>query len=411
MNRTSVFFSPLSIGITLVAMFGLGISILTFGGLGFSPGPLTAASQPGVTLQGFGSHEGFETQCALCHQPLRANQNELCIHCHADIGSQVTGQTGMHGKLPAQTRCADCHPDHRGRDFNPTQFALAHFDHNTTGFPLTGSHIAVTCSDCHANNHFQATARDCVACHQEPIQHVGMFGVACAECHSPESWKPATFNRKPFDHTQTSFTLVRHINDYTGQPMTCTSCHRPGKIGFDASPCIDCHTAAKSDFMQSHSAQFGEDCLQCHDGADRMHAFTHASFFPLDGKHASLACDSCHAGKRFNPTPIDCKDCHQEPAIHAGYFGLQCSRCHDTFSWSPSMLHAHTFPLDHGSQADVPCQSCHPNNYLTYTCYACHDHQAQEIAASHAKVGIAAVDLPNCSKCHPTGIVVPAASP
>ena len=75
------------------------------------------------------------------------------------------------------------------------------------------------------------------------------------------------------------------------------------------------------------------------------------------------------------------------------------------------MLRAHQFPINHGSKADVPCQSCHPNNYLTYTCYSCHDHQEQEIAASHAKAGIAEADLPNCSKCHPSGTVIEAASP
>ena len=33
-----------------------------------------------------------------------------------------------------------CHPDHRGRDFSPLEFALTDFDHSVTRFALTGQH-------------------------------------------------------------------------------------------------------------------------------------------------------------------------------------------------------------------------------------------------------------------------------
>ncbi|MGD9729828.1 MAG: hypothetical protein AB7V39_26085, partial [Nitrospiraceae bacterium] len=39
------------------------------------------------------------------------------------------------------------------------------FDHFSTGFPLTGGHRDVACSDCHMRGIFTGTPRQCAACH------------------------------------------------------------------------------------------------------------------------------------------------------------------------------------------------------------------------------------------------------
>jgi hypothetical protein len=143
--------------------------------------------------------------------------------------------------------------------------------------------------------------------------------------------------------------------------------------------------------------------VECHDGADRMRGFDHQKVFALDGKHASIACIACHKDQVFKGTPTKCVQCHTEPAIHAGFFGLECQDCHNSQAWAPAFLRQHPFPLQHGGQGEAPCQECHPSKYAEYTCYGCHQHQSDAIAKSHAPLKIAAADLNNCATCHPAG--------
>ncbi len=414
MKRRLAIFSPISLVFTLVLLVGLAFAILQFGGMGFSPGPVSAKAQDGVDLKGFHSHADFEKNCGLCHQPLNADQATLCIACHADIGQQRAAQTGLHGRLDPAVQCGTCHAEHKGRDFDATASALASFDHNQTRFRLTGKHLTTACADCHKNNQYQLASVDCVQCHQEPPSHAGMFGQDCAQCHSTDAWKPARVNGKLFDHSQVSFVLDRHQKDAAGQPMLCAACHSPGSsmTPFNAQTCVSCHTQIKADFMTQHLQKYGPDCLQCHDGKDRMMPFNHANFFVLDGKHAQLDCAQCHANQKFKGTPTACASCHQEPKVHAGFFGLNCQDCHTSDAWRPAPLRVHTFPLDHGGKGEVACQTCHPNSYTEYTCYTCHtgsasqvDHPQDEIKASHTRAGIALADLPKCDACHALGTV------
>ena len=138
-------------------------------------------------------------------------------------------------------------------------------------------------------------------------------------------------------------------------------------------------------------------CLDCHDGVDRMSDFDHVKVFPLAGSHASSVCETCHvnrrgAGRIFKGTPTECTQCHTEPQIHAGFFGLQCEYCHSTDAWVPAQLSQHTFPLSHGEQGVLECQKCHTNSYTTYTCYGCHEHQPGEIEEQHVEDAISLAD-------------------
>ncbi len=106
--------------------------------------------------------------------------------------------------------------------------------------------------------------------------------------------------------------------------------------------------------------------------------------------------------------PHECRACHEEPAIHADRFGLNCSRCHTLQAWKPAQLTRHTFLLDHGGQGKVSCQTCHTVNYATNTCYECHDHDPADMEVAHLQEEI--TELENCAECHPTGISGEAAS-
>jgi hypothetical protein len=63
----------------------------------------------------------------------------------------------------------------------------------------------------------------------------------------------------------------------------------------------------------------------------------------------------------------------------------------------------HIFPLDHGEQGMVSCETCHIERYTAYTCYGCHEHQPGEILSEHIEEGISQTELDDCMTCHPDG--------
>jgi len=451
----------------------------------FSPGDLTAQSLAGVTLEGFESHKEFETDCAHCHAPLETIQADLCVRCHTSIIEQINSQHGTHSMLENIQRCWECHPDHNGRDFNPTtaSFSLydhsltsfsilwhqvdydttpmncfdchshengfilnpsscegchvgndqvfmeehiqdfrqnclachdgsgemVNFDHSTTQFSLDGMHAQVQCADCHTEGNFLGLSLDCADCHIEPDIHNGLFSQVCASCHTPTDWAALVgLGGDPYDHfEQTGFSLTRHLTDYSDTPIQCTDCHTSEdgfKVSFHLNFCVECHNADYSNFIEEHQIQFGLECLSCHDGVDRMHDFDHNRFFILDGQHTNPTCETCHIDQVFNGTPSDCVDCHEEPEIHIGYFGLQCENCHSTTAWAPAKMVKHFFPLDHGEDSLIACEVCHATRYTEYTCYGCHGHQEGDIIEEHLEEGISQLELVDCAACHPDGL-------
>ncbi|MFZ5916661.1 MAG: c-type cytochrome [Chloroflexota bacterium] len=101
--------------------------------------------------------------------------------------------------------------------------------------------------------------------------------------------------------------------------------------------------------------------------------------------------------------PHECRACHEEPAVHASRFGLNCARCHTLVSWRPALLTRHVFDLEHGGTGQIPCQTCHTESYSFNTCYGCHDHDPEQVVASHAEEGITMAEIEPCDRCHPTG--------
>jgi hypothetical protein len=339
--------------------------------------------------------------CHSCHtaELTHGTPDTACIDCHAraDAAFIASHQT------EAGSICQSCHD---GVD------RMQSFDHASTAYPLEGQHASAACAGCHLDGKMAGLSQACQDCHNEPAAHAGLFEQDCAACHTPQGWKPAQLDGQSFNHDiSTGFSLTLHGLDYQGTPMNCQTCHGAGvRAAFEIQTCIDCHTLADQPFMQEHQAQFGSACLDCHDGWDRLSGFTHEQVFVLDGRHAEVQCQGCHTDANGNPrfrgTPGQCVQCHAEPQIHAGSFGLQCQYCHTVTAWSPASLRQHPFPVDHGAEDGNPpsdCQTCHSVNYAAYTCYGCHEHQPQEIKASHDEEGIPRQELPDCVACHLNG--------
>ena len=253
----------------------------------------------------------------------------------------------------------------------------------------------------------------CQDCHKEIAREradaTGLHGLLpgtakCQNFHSEHAGRDAVISAVAFvnvDHDQlTGFSLAHHQHDYDGEPLGCQHCHADGRYVPDSVVCAPCHEEHDPAYLATHVDSFGSNCVGCHDGRDRMIDLDHDATYLLDGAHVGLECLDCHAGPP-SAEPRACVICHEDPAVHAGEFGLDCARCHTTTAWLPAELREHIFELDHGSEELVPCETCHLENYVVYTCYGCHDHQPGDMGNVHAAEGI--YDLEPCADCHPTG--------
>jgi hypothetical protein len=114
-----------------------------------------------------------------------------CKSCHASEVFQGTPQScvSCHAEPPVHKKrfgsnCGQCHTTSTWVLTVGSGRSLANFDHDSTGFKLTGKHPSTDCRSCHVNNTFKGTAKSCVSCHADPLVHKGRFGTACADCHS-----------------------------------------------------------------------------------------------------------------------------------------------------------------------------------------------------------------------------------
>ncbi len=388
-----------------------------------SPGALSRAHQ---SLSG-------ATQCTSCHKLAAGAASFKCMECHADIAARVAARRGLHASFgpvsPSQKECASCHSEHNGENFalirwNPSPAA---FDHSKTGYLLQGKHAGLACNRCHNPAHISPAERSaisirdlnrtylglsqsCVTCHQD--EHRGRLGQNCQQCHGFNDWKVLAGPLGQFDHSRTRYPL-------TGlhQQVACQKCHLPGAdgrpkyVGLAFSTCNDCHA-------DPHHGAFAGSCQSCHNtgGWKRVSAaavserFDHSrTKFPLQGKHAEVRCDQCHAGGDFKkPVAFQkCSDCHQD--AHQGQFVKradrgECSSCHNVNGFKPALFgvkeHAATaYPLQ-GKHAGVKCEQCHiPAGRATIyevkfaQCTDCHqdEHRGQFARAPYFN---------QCQQCH-----------
>jgi hypothetical protein len=163
-------------------------------------------------------------------------------------------------------------------------------------------------------------------------------------------------------------------------------------------------------FTEQHVAAYSDTCLSCHTGSEALADFDHGAVFALDGAHGALSCGTCHAGRRAQDLTAGCAACHREPEIHRGRFGDDCAACHTALGWLPASLRYHAFPLEHGSTGEVACRDCHPEDYVSYSCTICHEHEQAQIERQHREANIDGLDggiqdLADCARCHPRGEV------
>jgi hypothetical protein len=341
-----------------------------------------------------------------------------------------------HGKMNLE--CSVCHTTQAWKVLADS----LNFDHQNTGFPLSGRHTRVACRDCHQILIFSHIGVACVDCHMDV--HGGELGSECEACHSTKTWE----NRQEiFDqHSDTRFPLVGvhsiidceschfqqtpheykttaiecyqcHFEEYHSSKNPdhdCLSCH---STGFSGTPnmCEDCHIQDYQATSDPDHEVFGfpRNCEVCHnENLWQGTSFDHLteSGFALNGAHGTILCISCHVNNQVSGLPRDCFGCHEadynsvdDPNHAQAQFSFDCLECHTEQSWTPATFdHSKTsFPLT-GAHLGISCTDCHINGQYTglpIDCFSCHENDYNGTAdPNHSSAGFPV----QCEDCHNT---------
>jgi hypothetical protein len=301
--------------------------------------------------------------------------------------------------------------------------------------PLARPHAALegnaNCTKCHASSKGSGMDARCLSCHEAIRKRRdagrGLHALEgkddCATCHPDHAGVDFALIDWPkngptgFDHLRkTGFELKgKHAT------VPCRDCHqakhRSGSfsptswIGLE-STCRPCHD-------DRHKGALGDDCARCHNPSawSDVTGFDHAKTdFALTGKHAGLACATCHRlpdGKTtvLKPLPhAECSSCHRD--AHDGRLGPKCATCHVTEGFKivarGAFDHDKTrYPL-RGAHRALACAVCHdpkkPGSAKPAfgRCDGCH-------ADAHAGQGTLSGKSADCAACHDVaGFDVPA---
>lgn len=284
-----------------------------------------------------GEHQNQWNKCQDCHPNPASYADFTCIDCHdhnkTDMDKEHEGLPGYAYNSPA---CFACHP---------TGSAAGAFNHNNTGFPLTGAHTSQPCGNCHVSG-YTGTPKECFACHTQafaqtvnPNHSALSIPNTCADCHTTNpGWKPATF---PI-----------HSNFYL-----LTGAH----------------------------AAISNECARCHNGNYTTTPNT---------------CAGCHIGN-YNQTT--------NPPHASAQFPTDCETCHNQNNWVPSTFNhdGQYFPIYSGKHRGewTLCSDCHtnPGNYAVFSCIDCHEHNKPDMDDEHSGVTGYAYNSLSCFQCHPDG--------
>lgn len=353
-------------------------------------GPTSAQLSPGPLATAHAALDGA-TSCFQCHSPGGAKSMDTrCLNCHTEVAWTIEHGRGLHGRS-AKTDCASCHPDHAGRDLELIRWeegSPEKFAHARAGFELSGKHAALECRACHRPALQRSPAAplierrdparswlgletDCASCHADP--HRAQLGPDCKRCHDTRAWKPAP----GFDHVKTAFPLTgKHA------AAACAKCHLAANLALARTGAGEpiprykplSHQECSACHRDPHAERFGPGCAGCHATESfkviRAGGFNHdRTRYPLRGRHARVACASCHEASRgFGPRPAftSCGSCHRD--AHAGQATLagtpaDCATCHTVGGFRPSSFtvaaHQKSAYALEGKHAGVSCAACH----------------------------------------------------
>jgi hypothetical protein len=193
-------------------------------------------------------YQNVSINCQGCHDMDTGSFNQqTCINCHA---ANDAGFVQQH-QAEFGDNCISCHD---GYD------RMANFDHNQV-FVLDGRHGELDCQDCHVDRVFSGTPSECVACHEEPQIHAGVFGTSCQSCHLTSAWTPAKLqeHKFPLDHGNNGISDCQVCHQTSYADYSCYGCHEHDQADIeeehreegisieDLPACVDCHSTGQKD--------------------------------------------------------------------------------------------------------------------------------------------------------------------
>ena len=196
--------------------------------------------------------------CAACH--VGGQYQNLATDCYSCHTGDFAGTTNPnHTAAAFPHTCLNCHTQ--------TAWQPASFNHNTTGFALTGAHITASCASCHLNGQYAGTPNECYFCHTadftgttDPAHATAGFPHDCALCHTTGNWNAQ------FNHDAPYFPIYsgRHRNEWDH----CSDCHTNAG-NFTVFSCINCHEHSQSETDGHHDEVSGysynsQACYTCH---------------------------------------------------------------------------------------------------------------------------------------------------
>ena len=423
---------------------------------------LVAQFSPGK-LSKYHAHLEGNTNCVQCHELGKKEISNGCNECHTPLKIQIEAKQGFH--KDKTNECSSCHSDHNGKEFELVYWPknIENFDHEETGYSITGKHTDLTCAKCHTkenikwkpiinwakkNTQFPVLDRTflglestCNSCHTNI--HEDSISNDCSSCHNTLGWENAS---NDFDHNRAKFLLTgAHKN------VDCASCHpvqqdHPLKAlkltGIQFDNCTRCHE-------DIHQGSYGNSCESCHTTVDwkkDLIVFDHSKTkYPLLGKHTDVGCIQCHKLNLAGGLPKydTCLPCHEDK--HFGQFDRRkdkgnCSACHNVDGFKPttftSAKHQKIRFILEGAHKAIPCSECHKpfepvkgQSAVRFTwrkmnCNICHDdvhrnqfqkHYANACEDCHTSIAFAQVKFAHektlfpldgkhknvdCQKCH-----------
>jgi hypothetical protein len=378
------------------------------------------------------AHLDQRDQCEQCHTDPQKGDSQKCRSCHLEIDQRIKESKGFHGRLSGNVDCNICHKEHLGRNYKIIQLNEKVFDHQQTGWKLSGKHAQTPCKQCHTekraggNQSYLGTSPECKNCHGEYHGQGEKTDLTqCEECHNAFSWQKLNADLT-FNHEKnTRFPRTgKHLQ------VECKQCHQDSKqFGpMELQGCQSCH-------KDPHPAGIFKSliCEDCHvtSAFKNTQGFDHKSTgWALKGKHQQAKCLDCHQWKNWAPPSQDCASCHED--VHRGQFdGQNCDKCHQEKSFKDLIFNHNTqshFPLK-GKHQKVECGKCHPDGKykpITKECRECHQEDNphgttygdEKCSKCHSPVGwknthfdhsITGFDLEErhsdqpCFRCHPAG--------
>jgi hypothetical protein len=202
------------------------------------------------------------------------------------VAASPGGAPSAPARHAGDTPCGRCH--------TPDDWRKVAFDHDRTGFPLSGAHRSASCQGCHAGEFESAVPLTCGGCHRDP--HRGELGQRCEGCHETSTWA-STFSADA--HRRTTFPLTgRHAflpcnechpnardRGFSGNSVTCDRCH------------LDDYQRTRATSLDHVANGFSLQCLSCHDAWSFRRARwpAHDRCFAIGtGPHTGVTCLGCH---------------------------------------------------------------------------------------------------------------------